>query len=236
MLVTCWSVKGGSGTTVVAACLAATAARAGRTATLIVDLAGDVPAALGVDDGPGSGVTDWLRTSASASGPPGSATSTVAGLADLSDLEVRVDDHLSVLVRGSRDPGGSAISSAVALGGRLRADGRFVVVDAGTLDPDEVDPVARTIIDAADRSLLVTRACYLAMRHAARVPCRPDGVVLVAESGRSLGRADVASVVGAPVMAELGIEPQLARIVDAGLLCSRLPRGVERSMLELIGD
>ena len=46
VLVTCWSVKGGSGTTVVAAALALSLARRDEGA-LLVDLAGDVPAALG---------------------------------------------------------------------------------------------------------------------------------------------------------------------------------------------
>ncbi len=58
MLVTCWSSKGGSGTTVVAAALATLlAAEAGSA--LLVDLGGDLPAALGLPD-PAVGLTQWV--------------------------------------------------------------------------------------------------------------------------------------------------------------------------------
>jgi hypothetical protein len=53
----CWSLKGGAGTTVVAAGMAIAAARSGGR-PLVLDLAGDLPAVLGVD-GAGPGVTDW---------------------------------------------------------------------------------------------------------------------------------------------------------------------------------
>jgi hypothetical protein len=79
-------------------------------------------------------------------------------------------------------------------------------------------------------SLLVTRACYLALRRALDPPLRPSGVVLVTEPGRALDRGDVERVVGAPVRAEVGFDPAVARAVDAGLLVSRLPRGLERSL------
>ncbi len=59
MFTICWSVKGGSGTTVVAAGLAVLLR---RTASQVValDLAGDLPAALGVAEPPGPGVHEWL--------------------------------------------------------------------------------------------------------------------------------------------------------------------------------
>nr|MBA2279690.1 hypothetical protein [Acidimicrobiia bacterium] len=47
MLISCWSTKGGSGTTVVAAALALVFARTTGDA-LLADLAGDQPAALGL--------------------------------------------------------------------------------------------------------------------------------------------------------------------------------------------
>jgi hypothetical protein len=55
-------------------------------------------------------------------------------------------------------------------------------------------------------------------------------VVLVTEPGRALDRGDVERVVGAPVRAEVAVDPAVARAVDAGLLVSRLPRGLERSL------
>ena len=58
MLIACWSVKGGSGTTVVATVLALLHARAGGA--LVADLVGDVPAALGIPEPPGPGLAAWL--------------------------------------------------------------------------------------------------------------------------------------------------------------------------------
>ena len=56
----CWSAKGGSGTTVVAAALALVLAR--QQPTTLVDLAGDIPAALGLPQPSGPGVADWLAS------------------------------------------------------------------------------------------------------------------------------------------------------------------------------
>ena len=60
MLFICSSVKGGSGTSVVAASLAVTALLVHPDSTsLIVDLAGDQPAVLGLPE-PGHGLTHWM--------------------------------------------------------------------------------------------------------------------------------------------------------------------------------
>jgi hypothetical protein len=55
-------------------------------------------------------------------------------------------------------------------------------------------------------------------------------VVLVTEPGRSLGRTDVERAIGAPVVADVAVDPQVARAVDAGLLLHRLPRGLARDL------
>jgi hypothetical protein len=101
-----------------------------------------------------------------------------------------------------------------------------VVVDAGC------GPPPPALVDGDARSLLVTRACYLALSRACRLP-RPDGVILVAESGRSLGIADVASAVGAPVVARVAVDPAIARAVDAGLLAAKLPHGMLKALQAL---
>jgi len=49
-------------------------------------------------------------------------------------------------------------------------------------------------------------------------------VVLVRDPGRAVRSADVAVVVGAPVVAEVAVDPAVARAVDAGLARTRLPR------------
>ena len=49
------------------------------------------------------------------------------------------------------------------------------------------------------------------------------GVVLVTEPGRVLSARDVQAAADAPVLAEIPLDPQVARLVDAGLLTGRLP-------------
>ena len=84
--------------------------------------------------------------------------------------------------------------------------------------------------DAADRSLLVTRSCYLALRRAARCGRTPDGVILVRESGRALDRGDVEGLLSVQVVAEVDSDPAVARAVDAGLLLTSGPRHVARAL------
>jgi hypothetical protein len=118
-----------------------------------------------------------------------------------------------------------------ALAGLLSADPRPVVVDCGVLDRRAPTiPVAAT----ATQSLLVIRPCYLALRRVAGAPIRPSGVVLLSEPGRALGRSDVENIVGAPVRAEIPVDPGVARIIDAGMLASRLPRSLDRALRGLI--
>ena len=59
-MIVCWSVKGGSGTTVVASTLALVHAAQSSRGALIVDLAGDVPAVLGLAEPTGIGASEWL--------------------------------------------------------------------------------------------------------------------------------------------------------------------------------
>ena len=210
MLVAVWSVKGGSGTTVVAASLGLLlSATEGRGVTL-VDLGGDLPAALGVPDPPGPGVADWLA-----------AGDEVAGDA-LRHLEVDVRPGLRLIARGSAPvAGGHGERLAAALAGD-----RHVVVDCG---PPE-SPAGLAVAGAAGLSLLVLRPCYLALRRALAVPLRPSGVILVREDGRSLSGRDVEDVLGVPVRAEVAWHPSIARQVDAGLLAAALPRLLERAL------
>nr|MBA3268215.1 hypothetical protein [Acidimicrobiia bacterium] len=55
MLIACWSPKGGSGTTVVATALGLILAGS-EGSSLLVDLAGDVPATLGLPEPAGPGL------------------------------------------------------------------------------------------------------------------------------------------------------------------------------------
>ncbi|HSL57756.1 MAG TPA: cellulose synthase operon protein YhjQ/BcsQ, partial [Acidimicrobiales bacterium] len=156
MVISCWSAKGGSGTTVVAAALALVLARRPGGQVVLVDLAGDVPAVLGLPDPSGPGLRGWCAAGAQA---PADA---------LSRLEVRAAPGLGVLPRGDGPPGGA--ERLEVLTSLLDADGRPVVVDCGTLRPG--DP-AVAVAGAATHSLLVTRPCYLALRRAVAAPVRP---------------------------------------------------------------
>jgi hypothetical protein len=212
MFVALWAAKGGSGTTVAAAALALVLARRRPAGgALCVDLAGDIPAVLGLPEPDGPGLAGWL------------AAGDEVAVDALARLEVEAGDDLRLLPRGASvlAPGRGDVLASV-----LGADPRPVVVDCGTAP----DGVARAVAAAATVSLLVTRPCYLALRRAVALPLRPSGVIVVHEDGRALGRGDVEQVVGAPVRAELRYDPAVARAVDAGLLCTRLPRTLERSL------
>lgn len=209
MLIACWSTKGGVGTTVVAAALALHLARATGAGAVVADLAGDVPAALGLPEPSPPGLAGWLGAG---SDVPADA---------LTRIEVDAAPGLALLPRGA---GELASGRAAVLAAVLDAAPRPAVVDCGRVDLD--GGAAATVARRATRSLLVTRACFMAVRRAGRAPVRPTGVVLVSEPGRSLTRDDVAAAVGAPVVAEVPVDPQVARHVDAGLLVGRVPRAL----------
>jgi hypothetical protein len=208
MLVTCWSVKGGSGTTVVAATLALLAARTPAGA-LLADLGGDLPAVLGLPEPSGPGLADWL------------AAAPDVGGAALHRIEIEAVPGLALLPHGGPPPPRRGADLAVA----LSADDRTVVVDAGL-----AQGAAHDVVAASTVSLLVLRPCYLALRRAATAALRPSGVVLVTEPYRALRRSDVEAVLGVPVRAEVLVEPAVARAVDAGLLASRLPRSLANGL------
>lgn len=211
MLIACWSSKGGSGTTVVAASLALLLSRRTPEGALLVDLAGDAPAALGMPEPDSPGLAGWLRAGAD------------VPLDGLSRIECPAGQGLALLPRGLGElvPGRTGVLAAL-----LAGDTRPVVVDCGA-DPAGA---ALELAAGATRSILVTRACFLSLRRALTAPLRPSEVVLLTEPGRSLGRDDIEACLGAPVVAEVAVDPAIARAVDAGLLASRLPRGLTRDL------
>ena len=175
---------------------------------MLVDLAGDAPAVLGLAEPTGAGVGDWLDS-------PGHDT------AILLQSEVDAAPFVRLLPMGIRtaSPGSPLVEA-------LAQDERVVIIDAGVLAPGP----SLDVIANATTSLLVMRACYLALRRASLAPVRPSGVVLINEPGRALGRKDIESVLGVSVVADVLIDPNVARAVDAGLLAGRLPRTLARSL------
>lgn len=214
MLITCWSSKGGCGTTVVAAVLASLlAADAGPT--LLVDLGGDLPAVLGLPE-PLVGLVGWTG-----------GTSEVGAQAGLAGLEIEAHGGVRLLPRGAgvvdREMGPPL---ARALAGRPR-----VVVDAGVIGGGDAGAgPAIHLGTAAAASLLVLRPCFLALRRAVVAPVRASGVVLVDEPQRVLGPGDIEAALGVPVVAVVPWDAAVARRVDAGLLGSTPPRAMARAL------
>ena len=214
MLFSFWPAKAGSGATTV--CLA-TAARERDGSVLVVDLAGDVPAAVGLAE-PEVGVTDWLAAPAS-------------GAEALSRLEVPLAPGIDLLPFGGRRRWTSTLVDALVE--LLSLDARTVLVDLGVIDPTDQGAPGRLRLRLASdsgRSLLVTRLCYLALRRAARLPLRPSGVVVVEEPGRSLTRHDLESVLGVSVVGRVELDATVARAVDAGMILRRVPRPLARAV------
>jgi MinD-like ATPase involved in chromosome partitioning or flagellar assembly len=209
MLVACWSVKGGVGTTVVAASLALLLARR-RPGAVLADLAGDAPAVLGLPEPDTPGLAGWL------------AAGDAVPADGLARLEVEASPSLGLLPRGS---GPLVPDRAAVLASLLDRGLRPVVVDCGT-----AERVAAAVVGGAQRSILVIRPCYLALRRAMASPLRPSEVVVVREPGRALSSQDIESAVGAPVRVEIEADPAVARAVDAGLMAGRLPRSLERGL------
>jgi hypothetical protein len=218
MLVSCWSAKGGSGATVVATALATVLGADNHHGALLVDVGGDLPTALGLPEPDGPGLAEWL-----AAGPAVPADALVR-------LELPVRPGLRMLPRGRvalGDPDRAEVLAAL-----LAGDPRTVVVDVGVVGPGRgpAGEVARVLAASATESLLVTRCCYLAARRATLVPLRPSGIVLLTERGRNLGRWEIEDIIGAPVVAEVPIVPEISRAADDGLLGRTIPRGLERAL------
>ena len=206
-MIVCWSVKGGNGTTVVAAALALVLAQHHEAGARLIDMLGDTPSALGMSEPASEGIAEWL----SATDHPGAEA--------LNNLMLPVTAHLGVIPRGR-----NIIVPSLVNPDRLR-DLALVVAESDL--PTIVDAgsglATIPIIEYATRSLLIIRPCYLALRRASRLTTKPDGVIVITEPGRALGVHDVESVVGAPVLAEIPFDPAIARAVDAGLLAGRVP-------------
>jgi Mrp family chromosome partitioning ATPase len=208
VLIACWSTKGGVGTSVVAAGLAVLLARRAEAGAVLADLAGDAPAVLGVPEPRSPGLTAWL------------AAGDHAPVDALSRLEVAAGPGLGLVPRGDGQLTAERIPVlAAVLDGGLRP----AVVDCGRVGPPAVAALARR----ATHSLLVMRPCYMALRAVKRAPIRASGVVVVAEPGRALSPDDIGDAAGAPVVATVPLDPQVARRVDAGLLNGRLPRALD---------
>ena len=219
MVTVCWSVKGGTGLSVVAAALALEmASPASDQPVLLVDLAGDAADILGQPDARAPGAADWLG----AAGVPAAA---------LSGLVRSITPSLALLPAGSVADVPPDADRLTQMAEWLLLWPGSVVVDAGRRAS-----VRRPLLVRADRSVLVLRLCYLALQAASSGSegDRPDQIVIVDEPGRSLTCGDVVAALGAPVVARVAFDPSISRAVDAGLLAARMPRLLSRGLRPMI--
>lgn len=206
-MVVCWSVRGGTGVSVVAAAIA----QAAGPDALLVDLDGDQPMLLGIPEPDGPGLAEW-------------AAAPEAPLDALARLEVPAAGATSLLPRGQGpiDP----VRGAVLLG-VLAATDRPVVVDAGRV---HADPVREEFARAAERSLVVCPACPLALRHHGALDPAPTAAIAVRGPRRTVRWQEIAARVQVPVLAEVQLDPAVAAAVDAGLRVRAFPRSLLRAL------
>jgi len=215
-----WSPKGGSGCTVVATGLAVLLSATRHPAgARIADLGGDAAALFGVGADPGAGLAQWL------------ASGVEAPTEALDRIAVAVSPTLRLLPRGADDgpvPGDGAAGAALA----VALDGGPTVLDAGV----PRDPATRAAVATAGASIVVVRACYLALRRAVRDDLLPatTGIILVDEPGRAIPPSDVAQVLGRPLLARVPWTASIARAVDAGIYGRRLPGPVKKPLARVL--
>lgn len=205
----CWAAKGGVGTTVIAAGLAVAAARRSGAAMLL--------------ESGGDGARLFGRE-------PAAQAEAVSALPidGLRRLEVDVGCGVGVVTV----PEGLAPAAVV---GALGSETRPVVVDAGLdLGTDARPSLVDALVTVGATALLITRCCYLALRAAHGARHHVDGVVVIAEPGRSLDAGDVGDALGRPVVAVVPLDHAVARAVDAGVFGARPPRSLLRPLDRLL--
>ena len=207
------SPKGGIGTSVVAASLAIVSSS--TTPTLLVDLAGDQAAILGLPQPP-TGLSDWAN-----------------GMTyrEFDEIISLCHDNLYLAPTGTFD---FETLNANAWDKLLRAlslkhsEGCNIIVDLGRAD---IPLALRKIVDTC---YLVTRPCYLALRRAVDLETAFSGVIVVNEPDRVLTSRDVESVLKLKCVAEIPYTSEISRRVDSGLLKSRLPMALQSVLSQLI--
>jgi hypothetical protein len=221
VLVALWSPKGGSGTSVLSAACALVLARHGGVR--LADLAGDQPAIFGLGAEPGTGLADWL-----AMGPEAPTDA-------LDRLTVEAAPGVALVARGTGAGPLAPVAEAeagAALAVALRDGSVPCVVDAGRA----TGPAERALVEVADRSVIVVRGCYLSLRRSVQSPplAGVAGIAFVDEPGRSLGANEVRDVLDRPVLTRVPVRSGIARVVDAGVLPSRLPDPLARAATLLL--
>ena len=107
-----------------------------------------------------------------------------------------------------------------------------VVIDVGTGELNE------SFERIANRTFLVLRPCYLALRKASNKMShgylRSDGIIVLEEAGRALTPTDISTVLKTPIVSTIKVDPSVSRAVDAGLLSSRIPAALNEGLRALV--
>lgn len=207
------SPKGGSGTSVVAASLAIVSSS--TTRTLLLDLAGDQAAILGLPDPP-VGLSDWVN-----------------GMThhNFDEILIECADNLFLAPTGSFDFDILNVNAwknlAQALTSKLD-EGFNIVIDFGK----EEMPLALRKFPV--QHYIVTRPCYLSLRRAVNLEKSWSGVVVIREPERVLTTSDVESVLKLTCVAEIPYSRDISSRVDSGLLKSRLPWSLRTALEPLV--
>jgi hypothetical protein len=219
MLISLWSPKGGAGTSVFVAACGHVLAR--RRPVRIADLDGDQPAILGLAGEPVPGLGAWLEAGVDA---PAAA---------LDRISVPVSSNLTLLPRGLSLPYDAPPEVGAALGVVLANDPMCTIADLSTASP----PVLRAMVEVSDLAVMVVRDCYVALRAALRDPllAGASGVIAMEETGRALGASEIRDVLGAEVLGVVPVRMPIARVIDAGVLASRMPEPLERAAKRFLG-
>jgi CobQ/CobB/MinD/ParA nucleotide binding domain len=208
-IITVRATKGGQGVTTITAALGLLHAQAGHR-TLLIDTGGDLPAILGKPEPLSVGLSDYL----------------IDPNITLDDITINIAENFDVVTRGAGPIAFTTYTYGLITCGLGEYD--TVIIDAGTC-ADEWNR-------HADRDVLVTRPCYLAVRRAIHLPQRPTEVVFMAEPGRALSARDIEVVLGVPIAATLPVDMDTARIIDAGILGSRMPQQMSRALAALVNS
>ena len=202
--------KGGVGNTVTALLAANSAKRAGRDVVL-VDLTGDLGVVLGTSPSL-PGVAEWTAASE-------------LSLGAASALSVDISPGVSLLPRGTGDIDAARLGTLWSLlGGKPRVN----IVDAGR---------GRAALDCVSgsrvRRLLTMTCCYQALHRARELVADVDDVVVLTDTQRALGLADIEAALGRHADAVVAVDRSISRWADAGLLLDRCAKSA-RSLDSLL--
>lgn len=188
--------------------------------------------ALAVQPSPGTGAARQVVVVSGARG--GQGTTTVAAALALfasgarQSILVASEPETAARVLGVAVPAERCVevTSRLRLASILPAAGDdTVVIDGGHLGHGVVAPAG------ASHWVVLRGPCYLALASLLEAPVRPDGIILVAETGRSLTAIDASDITGLPVVATVTASPAVARAIDAGILPARISRLPELAQL-----